>query len=161
MFEKMEYDCNAEKGLIIDKCLMKHIGRRQLKIDIQMNFTKPIHKAYVHTQVYFRYVHYVLFPISLWDDMCGWFIGKRRSFAMDWTLGKMLKYSNMNHSCPYFGNVFVKVDNISMDTFIFEQFIPSGRYRIDFNLTDDYRSRTPIFMGKLFVSVSDYRIEQF
>lgn len=161
MFEKFEYNCSAESGLIVNKCLMKHISRRQLKIDIQLNFTKPVHKAYLHTQVYFRYMTYQKFPISLWDDMCGWFVGKRRSFIMDWTLGKMLKYSNLNHSCPYFGHIFVKVDNISMDSFVFEQLIPAGRFRIDFNLTDEYRSKTPMFMGKLFASVSDNRIEQF
>lgn len=90
--------------------------------------------------------------------MCDWFTGKRRSFSMDWTLGKIMQYSNMNHSCPYMGNVMLKVDNISMDTFVFEQFVPAGRYRIDFNMSNDY---IPLFIGRIFASVSDHRVEQF
>lgn len=139
---------------------MKHISRSHLKIDIQMNFTKPIYKAFVHTQVYYRYISYQKFPINLWDDMCGWFSGRRRSWVMDWTLGKLLKHSNINHTCPYIGNVFVTADNISLNTFVFEQFIPAGRYRIDFNLSQGHTS-APMFIGKLFASVSDHRVEQF
>lgn len=70
-----------------------------------------------------------------------------------------MHYSNMNHSCPYVGLIFVKVENISINTFVFEQLLPAGRYRCDFNLSTELKK--PILMGKIYASISDHRIEQF
>lgn len=112
-------------------------------------------------QAYYRYVTYRFFPISIWDDMCGWIADKRHSFILDWTVGKVIQYSNMNHPCPYVGIVFIKVDNISMDTFVFDQLLPAGRYRIDFDISDEYQGKVSMLTGKIFASVSDHRIEQF
>ena len=79
---------------------------------------------------------------------------------MDWTVKRVLNYSNFNHPCPYEGNVFLKVNNVSVDRFPLEQFIPSGRYRADLNVTEENKENV-IFMAKLYWAVSDHRIEQF
>ena len=47
-----------------------------------------------------------------------------------------------------------------MDRFPLEQFVPSGRYRLDVNMTEGNKKNV-IFMAKLYIAVSDHRIEQF
>ena len=72
----------------------------------------------------------------------------------------IFNYSNFDHPRTLKGNMFLKIDNISMDKFPLEPLLPSGRYRFDVNLTEANKIDA-VFMGKLFFTVSDHRIEQF
>lgn len=49
IFEKLECNRGPKSDLVILRCLVKLISRRQLKMDIQINLTKPVYKAYIHT----------------------------------------------------------------------------------------------------------------
>lgn len=78
---------------------------------------------------------------------------------MDWSVGKVIKYSNVNHICPWLNPVLIKVDNISMHAFSFEQsFLPAGNYRVDNDFTEG-REGAPLFSASLYFSVSDHRLE--
>lgn len=42
-FEELECTRGPGSDLVINRCLIKHISRRYLKIDMQLNFTKPVY----------------------------------------------------------------------------------------------------------------------
>lgn len=102
---------------------------------------------------------YQRFVIDLWENPCDWLRGKR-AFILDWTVGKALKYSNINHPCPYRDQIYVKADNISMVDFPVEQLFPAGRYRVDINITDGTKKKL-LVKSQFFLSVSDHRVERF
>lgn len=83
---------------------------------------------------------------------------KHKSYLLQWSLGKLQQFSNVNHPCPYNGTVYTKINSISDRELQFEPLVPSGRYRIDVNVTNENR-KIPLFIGQVFFSVSDHRIE--
>src|SRR5262249_2128104 len=112
------------------KCVIKYIDRKNIKIDMWANVTKQIERIWAIALMYYKYNTYQRIAVNLWEDICGWFSGKTKSYIMDWTFGRVLNYTNLNHHCPYNGHVYLKVDNVSIDRFPFPPIIPSGRYRI-------------------------------
>lgn len=142
------------------KCEIKQISRRRLRIHFDANLTRPLRGAHIHTIAYYKYNTYQKWAIDIWEDLCGWLSGTKRSYIMDWSVKKVLNYSNFDRPCPLEGNLFLKLNNISMDKFPLEPLLPSGRYRFDVNLTDANKIDV-VVMGKLFFTVSDHRIEQF
>lgn len=143
-------------------CEMKQISRNALKIHFSLNLTKPIYDVWLHSVFYYRFngLTYKKFPIDLWENGCGWLAGTTKSWILDWTVGKVLNYSNLNHPCPYEGNVYLKVDSVPVSNFVIDQFLPAGKYRIDYYCTNGNRSDV-LFSSHMFMSVSDNRIEQF
>lgn len=139
-------------------CIVRRVSHDNLKIDIEGNLSRPLHKIKTHTVFYYKYNTYQKFAIDLREDMCKWLAKKDKSYLLDWTLKKVQQYSNVNHPCPYNETIYVKNNNLSISNIPFEPLLPSGRYRIDINLTDQFDET--IFSGKLFGSVSDHRIEQ-
>lgn len=88
-------------------------------------------------------------------------VSKKKSHILDWAVKKVQNFTDFNHPCPIEGNVFVKTNNISLDNFVMEPLLPSGRYRLDVNFTEGNKARTVMFMAKMFVSVSDHRVETY
>lgn len=114
---------------------------------------------WVHGAPYYRYNTYQRTANELWENLCGWFDGSTKSYIMDWSVGRMLKYTNFNHTCPYLpGKVFFKVDNISVDAFPLPPIMPAGRYRVDITLTENNRTKV-LGSAKFYFSISDHRIE--
>ena len=161
IFERLVCQPNPETNIFsYFKCEIKHVSRRHLRIHLELNLTRPLRGVHVHSVAYYKYNTYQRWAINLWEDVCGWLNGTKRSYFMDFTVKKVLNYSNFNHPCPYEGNMFLKVKNISEDNFPFEHLVPSGRYRLDVNLTEENKEKV-IVMLQLFASVSDHRIEQY
>lgn len=138
---------------------MRQISHGYLKMDIVGNLNRPLHDIWIHSVTFYKYNTYTKYPIDLWENMCTWLSGRGRSYLLQWSLAKIQKFTNLGHACPYQGLIYLKVKNFSIHTLPFEPLIPSGRYRLDINVTDGSRKLT-VFMGKLFFSVSDHRIEQ-
>lgn len=143
-------------------CEIKYIKRNYLRFNAYGNLTKPIYDAWAHIVGYYRFnsITYQRFAVDLWGNICDVLSRRRKSLVYDLTLAKILPYTNLNHSCPYDGHVFVKVDNISASLFQLEHLIPSGRYRIDVTMTDGTKTHDMI-KGSLYLSVSDSRVERF
>lgn len=159
--EKLECSQNDGERLALVECDLKRISRNDFKINITINLLERVKDVWIHGVAYYKYNHYQKFPIDLWEDLCGWLSGKSKSYILDWFVKKLLKFSNLNHTCPYEGTIFVKNNNISYKEIQnFEVFLPSGRFRIDVNLTEGYHGRV-FFMMKLYAKVSDHRVEQF
>lgn len=161
LFERLQCLQNQGDSLASINCEMKRISRDNFKIDILINLTQPVKDVWIHGVAYFKYIHYQKFPVDLWEDLCGWLAGKSKSYLLDWGVKKLLKYSNLNHNCPYENAVYVKNNNITLkDIHAFEVFLPSGRFRLDVNLTEGYRGKV-FFMMKMYITISDHRVEQF
>lgn len=150
----------ASKGTSF-RCVFKRISRTNMKIEFYINISKPLDAVWVRSKFYYKFngITFQKFPINLWENLCDWMIGKSTSYVMEWALSKVLKYSNLNETCPWQSNIIVKVDNISMDTFSLEQsYLPSGSYRAD-NYFKESEGSIPFATAKLYFSVSDHRLE--
>lgn len=143
-------------------CDVKYVSRDHLKFNVSVNLSEPLNDDWMHTVANYKFnqFSYQRFAIDFWDNACDWISGKSKSLVLDLTFGRVLNYSNVNHPCPYEGHVFLKVDNISIKHFPMEPLIPSGRYRVDANLTDGNRKKV-LAMASMYLSVSDHRIERF
>lgn len=110
-----------------------------MKIDIHGTFTDPVEDIWLHTVFYYKYngISFFKFPIDLWENVCSWLNGTSRSYIMDWTYGRVMNYSNLNHPCPFIGLAYLKIDNISVANFPLEPLMPSGEYRVDVNITEN------------------------
>lgn len=142
-------------------CDIKYISHTHLKVHIWANITKPMSDGWVHIVGYYKFntISYQRFGAELWVDPCAWLRGKsKHSFVFDWTIGRVLQYSNLNHPCPYEGHIYVKFNNLSTSNFPVEPLIPSGKYRIDVNVTNPTR-KTVFATGSIYLSVSDRRVE--
>lgn len=142
-------------------CNVKYISRRRLKMDFRWNMTKPVYDSWLHGSVYHKFngITWAKFPIDLWEDMCAWISGKRKAYILDWTFGKILKYTNFNHSCPFYGYYIIDVKNISMEHFDVEQLLPSGQYRLDLEFTQQQGGGDPYTAFSVYFSVTEYRLE--
>lgn len=121
---------------------------------------KPITEGMVHVSAYYKYngISYKKFPIDLWEDICGWFDKRSKSFYMEWVMKDLIQYTNVK-KCPVDGYIYLKANNISVDSF-YLPFMPSGRYRIDVVLTHNDR-KTLLGMGRIHLNIPDNRIEKF
>lgn len=129
-----------------------------MSVDVWANITQPLNGAWVHAVGYYKYNTYQKIATEYWDDLCGWISGKSNSFLLDLYKSVILKHTNLNHSCPYTGLVYLLAQNISVKELTLPPIVPAGRYRVDFNFTEGDR-KTPLVEGALYVSISDHRIE--
>lgn len=142
-------------------CIFKHISRTHLKIEFSWIFTRPVNGLWVRCVFYHKFngITFQKFPIDLVEDVCGWMSGTTKSFIMEWTFGKLLKYSNFNHTCPYVGPMWVRVNSFPEDAFDFEQaLLPSGKYRVE-NYFMESAVGDPFMNATLYFSVSDHRLQ--
>lgn len=118
-------------------------------------------EAYVSATAFRKYNTYKNFAGTLSDDLCVWLLGKSKSYFLDWTLKRMMNYTNLgNRTCPLEGEFYLKVDNISMDTFPISWIMPSSRYRIDLNFSETYGGQA-YSTASIYGAVSDHRVEQY
>lgn len=171
IFERVVCDKNTSDWVSNVTCILKRSSQYNLLVDVGVNLNYPVYKAFFHAVFYYRYngIVYKTFPIDVFEDCCEWLIKrnqtgwleKNKYFILETAFGPLLKYSNINHSCPYVGPIYVKADlPLRNFYYILDYLVPAGRYRVDWSLTDGNKNH--IFMsGKLYAAVSDHRIEQF
>lgn len=149
-------------------CLVKYINRRDLTIDVTFKLKKKINAMFFHAVVYYRYngIEYKKFPIDLWENLCDWFklhgdsTKKMKYFFLEWMHKRFLNYTNINHTCPYEGEMTVRAARFPISSIEIPQLLPAGRYRLDIILFEGDR-KSIIYGINLFFSISDNRIERF
>lgn len=134
-------------------CDLKYIDRGHLKVEFQINLTEPIHDAWLNVVSYHKDKTYQKFALEMWGNICDFLSGKSKSFALEWLIGTVQKYTNLNHSCPVAGVVTLKIKNISIDKFVLEPLIPVGRYRLDINVTE--QRKDPILFQQVYFNVTE------
>lgn len=120
--------------------------------------------VHVHFQIYVKYQVYKKFPVDLYEDCCGWLDKSKKSFVLDWTLGKALEFVHPDGNkmrCPLNGTYTLSFKNISInERFPMIPLIPAGQYMSD-NTFLETGTNTVIFSAKIFFGISDHRIEQY
>lgn len=146
-------------------CDIKRISRNNVRVNLQVNFSRPVYSVHVHTVPYRKFTAnvYRKFLNNLWEDACGWLNHTAKSYLLDYTVGRALKSSRIEtnvNKCPLTGNVYIKSGNYSLDSLIFDHLLPAGRYRVEVTFFDKKNGEW-IFRGNVYVSVSDIRVEIF
>lgn len=162
----MNHSCRQgnSRKFIIGNCSFKTAGRIGSDT-IEVNFdgiaVEPIKEIYIHTVFYYKYMTYRKFPIDIWEELCGWLDSKRKSFFLDIALKKVFEFvkHDGNLSCPLIGEYAVRIKTQSTTVLNVPSMVPSGRYRIDVNVTESDRNNV-IAITSTYVSNSDNRIEQ-
>ncbi|XP_055301633.1 uncharacterized protein LOC129568098 [Sitodiplosis mosellana] len=143
------------------ECDVRRISQQDMKIYIRFNFTEPMNTIWIHGIFYYKYISYQKFPIDLWEDYCAWVRGEKPTYFLKWTAENVRNYSNMNHPCPYSGTAWIDVKRMPLNRLIvLDQLMPSGRYRVDLNLTRGYKDQA-LIMTRFYFGISDTRVEQF
>lgn len=157
---------NSTKATI-NTCWMKRadrIGTDRMSFFLEVKIHKPVTELMVHFVVYKREVLYQKYAVDVWQNICDWLGTKKRSFFMDWTLGRIMKYIKYDgkYECPLLaGSLTVRYTNLSLNEhFPLVPLLPSGRYRFDATITEGNRSI--IFAHtEYYITLSDHRIEQY
>lgn len=146
------------------ECYTKNLSHQEVTFKFRLNFSEPIDSLWGHTIFYYRYNShsYQKFPIDLWENICGWLNkSSKLEFLLNWTSKIISKNGNLNHSCPYYESMEINAERIKLNNFLLiEQFLPSGQYRTDLNVSRSYKGES-IGFGKFFFSISDNRVEKF
>lgn len=129
---------SPESGVTWNHCVIKHISRRNIKIHLENSFKEPLKTTWAHGVLYYKYTRYQKYAIDLWEDLCGSLAKTAHSYFMRFLLGYVMQYTNLNHTCPYYDHVILKVDNISMDRFIIEPLLPAGMKPLFFLFFSQY-----------------------
>ncbi len=141
-------------------CNVKFASRYHLKINGHWNITQPTDDVWLHGVLNYKFngLVYQKFPIDLWEDVCAWLNGKRKAYILDWTFGRILNFTNIG-TCPFFGYYYVRASNVSMEDFVVEPLLPSGRYRLDLQFMHRMHDLIPFVKFEIYFSVSDHRLE--
>lgn len=135
-----------------------------MRVHLENSFKTPVTSAWAHIVVYYRYKTYQKYAIDLWEDLCGFLDKKAQSYFMAWAVSRVMNYTNLSHPCPYTENIYVKFNNVSIDAIQIEQLMPSGRYRLDINLTKKAHTFEPKNVYGSYIlygSVEDNRLDRF
>lgn len=111
-------------------CGVSKTVRRSASLHMACALKKPVHRADMRLILYYRFLEYQQFMIDIVADFCGYMSGKVPSHLLDIVMPVILPISNLNHTCPYDGNVYVnnfEIDDRIMDNTLF----PPGQYRIN------------------------------
>lgn len=104
---------------------------------------------------------YRQFLINLDMDFCAYMATNRTfNIFMEQVMPLIERFSNINHPCPYSGNVAVREMSFS-NMLVDKSILPSGQYRIDINIYDSIERR-PIIFCKVFLTIpiaSDARLD--
>lgn len=171
IFEHFVCDKNTSAIISNVSCIAKRISHQNLNVDISLHLNEMVKEIQMHVETFYRFngIEYKKFPIHVWEDVCAWFsnrnktgwLNERKYFFLELVFGKIFDYTNFNHPCPYDGDIYISARNLSFDRiFGIEQFLPAGRYRINFSATGTDRNDVKL-SGKIYFAVSDHRIERF
>lgn len=91
---------------------------------------KPVHTLDIRLVLFYKFRVYQQFLVDILVDFCGYMSGKVQSHILDLVMPVIIPISNLNHTCPYDGNV--TVNNLEIDDRILDNTVlPPGQYRID------------------------------
>lgn len=111
----------------------------------------------MHFEVYYKdQLLWKKFQIDLWENFCNYLDNRKKSFFIDWTVGRFFKYVKYDGplKCPLRGNLSLNISKMSLSQISADiPFIPSGHYRIDVTNTEANRknvySKAQIYIEQL------------
>lgn len=122
-------------------------------LNVDCTLSRSVHSLIVHSRLLYRYrATYRTFLYDTHNDLCDFLGARRKSQPMLDVFGSYIdQFSNLNHSCPYVGNVTVR--NLRYDSGMMKNtIIPGGQYRVDMRIFEEDTNRT-VFQTETFVTV--------
>lgn len=139
------------------KCGVTQNRHRDFKFNgffISTTLKRPVNNMWLHGVFYYKYKYFQKFPIDLWENVCGWLNKNSKSYLLDWSLAFFKNYTNLNHSCPYEGDMLIRADSYQFGHLVnFGNYLPSGRFRMDVNLTEG-RSKPAMVGTQIIFSIN-------
>lgn len=122
-------------------------------VDIKITLKRPLDIIYTRLVMHYNFGGtFKQFMINVENDFCAYMAGGSDP-VLDMFMFNLRPVSNINHSCPYSGDIFV--DKYVYDkTFLDNKVIPNGQYRLDLTL---FTAKKKIFyFMQTFVTVPQY-----
>uniref|UniRef100_A0A0A1WQZ0 Uncharacterized protein Mb1767 n=1 Tax=Zeugodacus cucurbitae TaxID=28588 RepID=A0A0A1WQZ0_ZEUCU len=121
---------SIDKKLIgIPICITKPISRNITETSLHVTLARPVSDVAVRISFMKKSTDYSLYFGEKTYDACK-FIGKRKLYPIaDYLFGIIEDYTNLNHSCPYEGDVIVNRFRISTEKLTWLP-MPEGEYAI-------------------------------
>ena len=143
------------------RCFFKPVAPNTITIDISGNLTHPLKNVQVHVKADYSYngITFVKFPVDVWESVCAYHTGKFEP-VVNTFYSNFMYYWNINHPCPYEGDITMYAEKYKVNSFLVEQILPSGRYRFYANLTEG-RKREMVAAIRISISISDHRVHGF
>lgn len=111
-------------------CGVSKTVRRSASLYLSCALKKPVHAVAMRLVLYYKFREYQQFMVDIVLDFCGYMSGKVPSPVLDIVMPVIKPISNLNHTCPYEGNV--TVNNLEIDDRLMDNTVlPPGQYRID------------------------------
>lgn len=162
-FERAEVNIMPNTGLKKIKFVAKKSSPTVMTLDWELSLNRTYESLFVHIVAYRQFSNneYRKFLVDVWEDICKAVKGGTGNLLTRIVMEKTRDYTNVVRPCPYTpGIYYTKMKNMQMDTMNFGQILPSGRYRVEGNLTSGFKG-TVLLTAKAYYAVSDRRVEQF
>lgn len=141
-------------------CNLTLKSRTEQLLNVECNFIRPQFDAHFHVKVFYRFNIYKPFLIDVLFDFCD-HVGPRRQIQnplMSALMPFFLRHSNLNHSCPFDGLMFVRGFVLNQEI-LQGAHVPSGKYRVDLRVfhkaTDENMITVKIWLTVPTSGVSD------
>lgn len=111
-------------------CGVSKTVRQSASLYMSCALKKPVQAVAIRIVLYYKFREFQQFMVDIVVDFCGYMSGKVPSHVLDVVMPVIAPISNINHTCPYEGNV--TINNLEIDDRILDNTVlPSGQYRID------------------------------
>lgn len=156
IFERIECDEPNHDFISQFKCEMRPVAPNVYRTNFTVHLRKPTANIWVYTSLHYRYSTYQRIAHQ-WEDLC--------YYLRHGTHAPVLKVMHENLKAM---GTLIYTSQCPMTEFIFTQerfnaslfvipLVPSGRYRIDLNVTQGKNGRY-IHFRKFYFHISDFRV---
>lgn len=148
-----EFSCHPNPVFISNiSCILRHVAQERILLEFRAILTKPCNELRVHVKSYYLYEKGSHLLLNRWEDICGYLSGEVPSFLMDMVIDNIRKYSNLNGTCPFSGELRFKADRFPAVSVPTINIMPTGRIRSNLTFTNGPLRTT---VGSIIVSVTN------
>ncbi|CAD7084546.1 unnamed protein product [Hermetia illucens] len=147
-FRMLKIECVPyDPALTNISCSIRNHGTAQNAADVECFMGRPLNDILIHMAVWKKLNgNFILTPINMTINACQYLSKNARvPFHANLIMKWVQSFSNINHTCPYSGHIFVR--NLRTDNF--RMIIPDGEYRMDVKLYEKSFSH-PIILVRGF-----------
>lgn len=129
-------------------CQIRPVATDKVSVNMRAFLREPCNELRMHTVIYYQYDVQNRVLLDRRDDICGYFSGAVKSPLIDAVIDNFVKYSNLNHTCPYQGELSFKADRIHTDDLILKVLLPAGKFHAATNVTN---GKAREIVGRIFI----------
>ncbi|KAH8399195.1 hypothetical protein KR215_003974, partial [Drosophila sulfurigaster] len=93
--------------VLVHNCRLKAINKKRVDFNYNSTILHPVNNIEIHTQLFKKSNGYKPWLIDVTFDACS-FLRKNNHPVVNMVYGIFRSNSNINHTCPYMGPIFVK-----------------------------------------------------